>query len=122
MWLATASKSAYLRNCANNNTPWCPELTAAKAFSFLSWIILTAYWILLLIFSAMAHVAGNHAIWRIGVRDADFTSSDVNATRATSRENLVDVEKNSMSETTTLRTKADGVHVICPVDRVIVGS
>ncbi|KAF8309160.1 hypothetical protein DL93DRAFT_2231139 [Clavulina sp. PMI_390] len=81
MWLATAGDTAAYGSCPSSAGSICSEFQAAEAFSFLTWLILMAYWILLLTFSIMAHMSGNHDVWMSAVSDVSFTSGGSAATQ-----------------------------------------
>lgn len=51
----------------------CSEAQAAEAFSFLAWIVLLAYWVLLLVFAIRA---GHSGVWTSGVHDAEFAPNN----------------------------------------------
>jgi len=78
LWLATAADTANNVDCNaslfSSGDNICSEAQAAEAFSFLAWIALMAYWVLLLVSAVIAHNNGNSNIWRGGVADADFTA------------------------------------------------
>jgi hypothetical protein len=50
----------------------CGEAQAAEAFSFLAWLTSLAYFVILLVFSILAHSAGNSHIWFSSVRDGEW--------------------------------------------------
>ncbi|TDL16357.1 hypothetical protein BD410DRAFT_795478 [Rickenella mellea] len=53
-------------------TTVCNSYKALEAFGFLTWLILLAYTIVLLVFACIAQSRGNRAVWTSAVRDTDF--------------------------------------------------
>jgi len=78
LWLATAADTASWGTCSVTSGPagsYCSQFQAAEAFSFLSWILIKAYWVLLLAFTLFAAVHRRQSnIWFTSVSDADFTA------------------------------------------------
>jgi hypothetical protein len=77
LWLATGSLAAsanldcnviYFSNVLNTG---CGEYQAIQAFSFLTWLVLVAYWILLLVASIIGATRG-HPVWTSTVKDNLF--------------------------------------------------
>jgi len=76
LWLATAADTANNVSCSGvRGSDICSQVQAAEAFSFLAWIVLMAYWVLLLVFAIMAANKGHKGIWKSGVADADFQAA-----------------------------------------------
>ncbi|TDL29603.1 hypothetical protein BD410DRAFT_31663 [Rickenella mellea] len=50
----------------------CNSYKAIEAFGFLTWLILMAYTIVLLVFACISQSRGNKAVWTSSVRDTDF--------------------------------------------------
>lgn len=75
LWLATAADTANHVDCGGSSDPICSQAQAAEAFSWLSWIVMTAYWAILLAFSFIAHSKGNSRIWTGPVTDSDFAGT-----------------------------------------------
>lgn len=73
LWLATAADTANFGSCSSTDT-WCSQFQAAEAFSFLAWLALMAYWIILLVFAIIAANNGHGQIWFTGVTEADFSA------------------------------------------------
>ncbi|TFY80411.1 hypothetical protein EWM64_g3600 [Hericium alpestre] len=81
LWLSTGAYSAWayglmfvFSDCdyiANTVSQLCQEYKALEAFSFLTWIILMAYAVVLMIFAFMGQSRGNKT-WTSTVRDASF--------------------------------------------------
>ncbi|KAF9507203.1 hypothetical protein BS47DRAFT_339624 [Hydnum rufescens UP504] len=66
LWLATFGDTAGGTGCNSSFADGinvCSEVRAVEAFSFLSWILLFAYWVALLVFSTIAFSKGNRKIW-----------------------------------------------------------
>ncbi|KAF8309161.1 hypothetical protein DL93DRAFT_1786254 [Clavulina sp. PMI_390] len=93
MWLATAADTASFGSCSDSGNSFCSQFQAAEALSFLTWLLLMGYWILLLVFSVMAHSAGNQNVWMTGVSDAEFTTGGVNHGPAMGHAGVVGGEK-----------------------------
>ncbi|KAJ7265832.1 hypothetical protein B0H12DRAFT_1099718, partial [Mycena haematopus] len=82
LWLATAADGAqaaqntFISNCGDyfDNTvkAACQETSAIQAFSFLNWIILMPYTILILILSIIAHSRQHTGVWKSSVAEAPF--------------------------------------------------
>jgi hypothetical protein len=80
LWLATAADTA---DRFSNWGSWggcpsgidlCSQYQAAEAFSFLAWLALMAYWIILFAFAIIAANNGHSQIWFTGVTEADFSA------------------------------------------------
>jgi len=71
LWLATAAEIASKGPC---NVSGCSQFQAAEAFSFLTWLLLMAYWGLLLGFTLLAAIHQQTDLWFTSVSDADFTA------------------------------------------------
>ncbi|KAF8211543.1 hypothetical protein K438DRAFT_1958637 [Mycena galopus ATCC 62051] len=82
LWLATGADTAqeasdtfhfscgdYLNDIVKGA---CNQTSAIQAFSFLNWIILLAYTILILVLSIIAHNRQHTGVWKSSVRDAPF--------------------------------------------------
>jgi len=74
LWLATAADTANRFSTCPSQISWCSEYQAAEAFSFLAWMALMAYWIILLVFAIIAVNNGQSQIWFTGVTEADFSA------------------------------------------------
>jgi len=78
LWLATAADTANGVQCSGVIDGFdgsiCGQAQAAEAFSFLAWLLLMAYWILLLVFAIIAATQGQPGIWMVNVADADFSA------------------------------------------------
>jgi hypothetical protein len=87
LWLATGADTAdvsskiFISGC-NYVHPiletTCRETAAIAAFSFLTWIILFGYVILLFVFSVMAANKG-HSVWTSSVKETDFSAPPAGA-------------------------------------------
>jgi hypothetical protein len=74
---ATAADTASVGfDCANVgiDSSYCSKFQAVEAFAFLSWILLLAYWVVLLVFAIIAFNNGQSQIWFSSVTDADFSA------------------------------------------------
>lgn len=75
MWLATAADTANNVNCGGvTDNGICSEAQASEAFAFLAWLLLMAYWVLLLVYAIMAHTKGNNNVWMGSTTDQDFSA------------------------------------------------
>jgi len=74
LWLATAADTANLFSTCPSEFTFCSQYQAAEAFSFLAWMALMAYWIILLVFAIIAANNGQSQIWYTGVTEADFSA------------------------------------------------
>ncbi|KAJ7646139.1 hypothetical protein B0H17DRAFT_1098221 [Mycena rosella] len=81
LWLATAADSAqagqltFISGCGYIDSTVesaCRETSAIQAFSFLNWIILMAYTVLILVLSIIASARKHTGVWRASVADAPF--------------------------------------------------
>ncbi|KAI0031687.1 hypothetical protein K488DRAFT_51594, partial [Vararia minispora EC-137] len=64
LWLATGALAAStLQGCGGSADTLCSEGSAITAFGFLSWIILMAYSVTLLVLSIIAHTRGQTDVW-----------------------------------------------------------
>jgi len=76
LWLATASDTAANTALCSSvyvtGNSLCSEIQAAEAFAFLAWLTSLAYFVILLVFSILAHSAGNSRIWFSSVRDGEW--------------------------------------------------
>jgi hypothetical protein len=73
LWLATAADTADFDACSKFST-FCSKYHAAEAMSFLTWLLLMGYWIVLLVHTIIAVNNGQNRIWFTSVIDADFTA------------------------------------------------
>lgn len=73
LWLAsaahTASMTPGLNYCSGGI---CSELRAMLAFSFLNWLILMFYAVLVFVFAVIAHSRGERGVWRSTVQEHDW--------------------------------------------------
>jgi len=74
LWLATAADTANLLGTCPSGFTFCSQYQAAEAFSFLAWLTLMAYWIILLAFSIIAMNNGQTQIWYTSVTEAEFST------------------------------------------------
>ncbi|KAK7061370.1 MBOAT, membrane-bound O-acyltransferase family-domain-containing protein [Favolaschia claudopus] len=79
LWLATAADTtqanAFISGCdyiSDVVNTACRETQAVQAFSFLNWLILMAYTILILVLSIIAHSRQHTGVWRSSVAEAPF--------------------------------------------------
>jgi hypothetical protein len=73
LWLASAADTATFVDCAGvTGDNLCSEAQAAEAFSFLAWLTIMAYWIILLVFTIIAYTKGNRGIFMSSVSEADW--------------------------------------------------
>ncbi|KAJ3571670.1 hypothetical protein NP233_g3598 [Leucocoprinus birnbaumii] len=82
LWLASAGTTASINgtggNCASSNhlaSTVCGEVNAIEAFGFLNWLMLMAYWLVLLVFSIRGLQSGNSNIWTTSVDEAHGSSN-----------------------------------------------
>lgn len=73
MWLATAADTANYGSCTNSS-PACSQFQTVEAFSFLAWLLLGGYWMVLLVCTIVAFSNGQTRIWITAVTDADFAA------------------------------------------------
>jgi hypothetical protein len=53
---------------------YCSLFQAVEAFAFLGWILLLAYWVVLLVVAIIAFNNGQSQIWFSSVKDVDFSA------------------------------------------------
>ena len=70
---ATAADTANFGSCSNS-TPFCSQFQTVEAFSFLAWLLLGGYWMVLLVCTIVAFSNGQTRIWITAVTDADFAA------------------------------------------------
>jgi len=82
MWLSTAGSAAsvfWITDCTNHfdseAETICREVQAFTAFGFLTWIILFAYNILLMVLVIRQHMRGNTSVWTVYIMEVDFAAS-----------------------------------------------
>ncbi|EPQ59699.1 hypothetical protein GLOTRDRAFT_125997 [Gloeophyllum trabeum ATCC 11539] len=87
LWIATAAEATYSNGlifpsgCGYINpkiNQGCQEFAAVQGFSFLTWIILMAYTIVLLVFAIIGTSRGNK-VWLSSVRENNFLHPSVHA-------------------------------------------
>lgn len=74
---ATAAETASVDfGCSTSGIggAYCSKFQAAEAFAFLAWLLLLAYWAILLAFAIIAVNNGQSQIWFSSVTDADFSA------------------------------------------------
>jgi len=83
MWVATAGNVAstiWIGSCGRAKgiiATICAETQTIEALGFITWFLLMAYSITLLIYTVMAHMRGHSSIWTSSVREADFSAPAV---------------------------------------------
>jgi len=60
------------RGIFTGNASFCRQIQAMIAFSWLAWIAVFSYFIVLLVFAIIAANRGNGGVWKSSVRDTDF--------------------------------------------------
>lgn len=73
LWLAVGASVADIPFINSYRGGATSEAQAIEAFGFLSWLLLMAYSVTLLVFAILAHNKGRSEVWTSGVREFDFT-------------------------------------------------
>jgi hypothetical protein len=83
MWIACAGNVAstvWIGSCGHAKgigATICGETQAIEALGFITWLMIMAYTVTLLVFTVMVHMRGHSSIWTTAVREANFTAPAV---------------------------------------------